>query len=296
MTPHPVCMLFPNMEPDDYAELKIDISEHGVRVPALTFDGQIIDGRHRWRACAELGIDCPTKEWKPKGPDDSMVEFVVSLNLHRRPITQSQRATISVEMLPLLEEEAKGRQRQAGGKKTPLKSRKALGADLPQAQRAPRSRDVAAKATGASARSVQDAKALKKKDPEAFKEVQAGKTTLNAAKKRTKCPPRPPTIKDGLEKQATGAVLAALEQRERFTAIANAIQKQINDVEKLASESLGAFLSVQRIQTDLRNAKKAVMFAMPYANCPRCKSGCDACRKQGWITKDIYNALPPEFK
>jgi hypothetical protein len=88
---------------------------------------KIIDGRNRYRACRELGIEPKIQIWDGKG---SLVEFVVSLNLHRRHLDSGQRAAVAVEILPLLEAEAKERQRAAGG------DRKAVEAAVTEAGRA----------------------------------------------------------------------------------------------------------------------------------------------------------------
>lgn len=54
---HPVAELLPNMSTEEYEGLKASIREHGQEVPILLLHGQIIDGRHRYLACQELGID-----------------------------------------------------------------------------------------------------------------------------------------------------------------------------------------------------------------------------------------------
>ena len=53
---HPVAKLFPRMPEDEFEGLCADIKEHGVRQPILVHEGEILDGRHRWKACEQLGI------------------------------------------------------------------------------------------------------------------------------------------------------------------------------------------------------------------------------------------------
>jgi hypothetical protein len=123
---HQVANLFPLMEGEEFEKLKADIAAHGQREPIWVrrepipnstmheYTLKIIDGRNRYRACRELGIEPKTQEWDGNG---SLVQFVVSLNLHRRHLDSGQRATVGAAMLPLLRAEAKQRQRAAGGDK-----------------------------------------------------------------------------------------------------------------------------------------------------------------------------------
>src|SRR5262249_9059568 len=47
----PVTELFPPLEGPEYESFKDDIRAHGQLVPIWVHDGQIIDGRNRYRAC-----------------------------------------------------------------------------------------------------------------------------------------------------------------------------------------------------------------------------------------------------
>jgi ParB-like chromosome segregation protein Spo0J len=105
---HPVAGLFPLLEGPEYEALKADILTHGLHVPVVTFQGQIIDGRNRYRACRDLGVDPKLHEWEGQG---SLVAFVLGLNQHRRHLTESQRAMVAAKAKPLFEEEARQRMR-----------------------------------------------------------------------------------------------------------------------------------------------------------------------------------------
>ena len=81
---HPAANLFPLMEESALGELAADIAAYGLREPIWRHrDGRIIDGRNRWLACAKVGVTCHALTYE--GDDASIVPFVVSRNLHRRP-------------------------------------------------------------------------------------------------------------------------------------------------------------------------------------------------------------------
>lgn len=93
----PVADIFPPMTTEQYAALKNDIALCGLREPAWLWQGRIIDGRHRARACEELGIELRTQEYTGDDP----IKFVVSLNLHRRHLDESQRAMVAANIANL---------------------------------------------------------------------------------------------------------------------------------------------------------------------------------------------------
>ncbi|WP_434107666.1 ParB/RepB/Spo0J family partition protein [Paraburkholderia caffeinilytica] len=87
---HPLCALFPRLAPVDFDVLRTDIAAHGLRQPIVTFDGMILDGGNRYRACIEAGIEPVTM---PLGDDDPLA-YVLSANLRRRHLSPGQQATI----------------------------------------------------------------------------------------------------------------------------------------------------------------------------------------------------------
>jgi hypothetical protein len=86
---HPLSAAFPSMSDDDFAALVADIEANGQRDPVVLFEGMVIDGWHRTRACDQLAQPLLTIELQA-GIDP--VAFVLSRNLHRRHLTASQRA------------------------------------------------------------------------------------------------------------------------------------------------------------------------------------------------------------
>src|SRR6266571_3153231 len=104
---HEVASIFPMMGDEEYKALVDNIRTKGLLEPIWIYQGKIIDGRNRYNACLETGVEPRFREWNG---NDSLVEFVVSLNFHRRHLTSSQRAMIALEIEERLAVEAKERQ------------------------------------------------------------------------------------------------------------------------------------------------------------------------------------------
>jgi N6-adenosine-specific RNA methylase IME4 len=170
---HDVCDIFPMMEGEEFDALVVDIGGYGQREPIWTYQGKIIDGRNRYKACSLLGIEPQYKEWSGEG---SLVGLVISLNLKRRHLTGSQKAACAVEIEKQFAEET--RKRQAHGMTAPGKT---LVERFPEAIE--RARDEAGKILGVSGRYVSDAKTLKERAPAIFAQVQSGEKTIPQAKK-----------------------------------------------------------------------------------------------------------------
>ena len=88
MERHPLSAAFPDMDHEDFEELLSSIKAHGQREPITVFEGQVLDGWHRYRACKELDISPMTTEFDGDDP----VAFVIDLNLQRRHLSPSQKA------------------------------------------------------------------------------------------------------------------------------------------------------------------------------------------------------------
>ncbi len=111
---HPAANLFPMMGDKEYRELVADIKANGLRQSVMMVGetretALIIDGRNRAKALAELGLDL-NDHADVMAPDDipDPVEFVLSLNLHRRHLTESQRAMVASSVAGLRDGVNKG--------------------------------------------------------------------------------------------------------------------------------------------------------------------------------------------
>ena len=116
---HPLARAIPKMSEQEFLHLGEDIKQHGVQVPIVPFDGQVLDGRHRVAVAAALRV--PVRIDQLDGDEAAARDHVVSLNLQRRNLNIPQRA-LFVHQLFLLqaEAEAKVRDREVG----------AIGADI----------------------------------------------------------------------------------------------------------------------------------------------------------------------
>ncbi len=174
LKPHPLTTLFPAMAGAEYQRLKEDIRRHGLREPILTHRGAIVDGRQRYRACRDLGIEARTREWDGTG---SFLDLIVSLNLYRRHLSESQRAIIAARLADLYaarEGEARGRRT----KSADLRS-------LPQGKRTVR----AAQAMRVGARTVELARrVLRSGSTELIGAVERDELAVTLAAEATRLP------------------------------------------------------------------------------------------------------------
>lgn len=92
---HPLADAFPLIEGPEFDELVKDIADNGLISPIVMYEGKILDGRNRWRACQELKIAHTEKQFTGEDP----AAFVWSSNAVRRQLTASQKAMAATKLV-----------------------------------------------------------------------------------------------------------------------------------------------------------------------------------------------------
>ena len=114
---HRAANWLPELPPSEYAELKADIQARGQLEPILVKDNHIIDGRHRYKVCRELGIFPSIVEC-----DGDIIAEILSRNILRRHLTSDQRAALVAKLRRgKLKSDAQARMK-SGVANPPLKS------------------------------------------------------------------------------------------------------------------------------------------------------------------------------
>lgn len=94
---HPYAEIFPLMEGKEFDELVEDIREKGLMFPIIRYNGQILDGRNRYRACLKAGAQLKFADY----PGNDPLNVVITANLKRRHLNESQRALAASKIATL---------------------------------------------------------------------------------------------------------------------------------------------------------------------------------------------------
>jgi ParB-like chromosome segregation protein Spo0J len=174
-------MLFPELPPADYEALKEDIRQHGVKVPILVHGGQILDGRHRYRACRELNVRCLVVEWNGHDP---WLE-VQSRNLVRRHLAKDQVYAIrklAAQQFPELAAPIEAERAQARARKAQAKGQPRGQKALTRSQdRYSESADLIGKQIGVSGTTVKRVDRVAREAPDLLPKVAAGEMSVKQA-------------------------------------------------------------------------------------------------------------------
>lgn len=92
----PSCAAFPPMQHDEFIALRASIERNGQHEPILVWGNRIVDGRHRLRACQELGIE-PTFK-RLTGDYQQAVSMAFAANVNRRQLGTGQLALLGAQL------------------------------------------------------------------------------------------------------------------------------------------------------------------------------------------------------
>src|ERR1043166_6151341 len=199
---HELANIFPLIEGGEFDALVADIREHGVREKGKLLDGSILDGRNRYRAAKVAGRDMGFELFDPAQDGDPLA-YVLSKNLARRHLNESQRAMVAARLAQLRQghraslavpEPMPGREkplvRDVGQANRHLKTEGYLPDDHAPANLPVVTQVDASKAMNVSERSLRTAKAvLEAGTPELMAAVDRGKLAVHAAAPAAKLAP-----------------------------------------------------------------------------------------------------------
>lgn len=309
---HPLSAAFPAMTDADFAALRSDIEKHGQRDRIKLFEGQVLDGWHRYRACDDLGLEPKTCELQP-GIDP--VAFVLSRNLHRRHLDPGQRATVVAA---------------ATNWKEPHREKKA--ATLHPSAPAKRSVGEMAALASVSERTMQHAKALVATgDTEKIEAVKSGKTSVTKAlQDKGLLPERKKNLADktsitpySTQGFAGGAdpvpAVAVVDRMGYPIPVAvrplwsrggevveilehiSAARSKLRSDDPATPDPLYSDITANTVLSRLDDAYNSLKQCVPYAVCTNCQGQepgtCRLCRGRGFIGLHAWKTVvPPEIQ
>lgn len=166
---HPLADIFPKFDTSELQGLAADIKANGLKTPITLYEGKILDGRNRYAACKLAEVAPKYQEYTGTTP----LQHIISLNLHRRHLSVSQRAAIAAKVANIkIGEVGKGHGR----------------TDAPIGAPEKISEYEAAKLLNVSRRTVQRVKRVTRKAPKKIADIETGKKTVHKALQEMKVP------------------------------------------------------------------------------------------------------------
>lgn len=175
--------LVPEMSAIEWKEFIENVKKFGIRQPiTINKDLTILDGRHRVRACKELGIE-KIAAIVNEMDEQQAIEYVRDTAIERRTLSVEQRLDIIFkcdDLMKSLVGDAKKRKAKGYEKRRNNKA-SILGTGVPEISESKRASAVIGDMVGASYRTVDRLKKVRKESPELYEEVIKGDKAITAA-------------------------------------------------------------------------------------------------------------------
>src|ERR1035437_10034002 len=189
--------ILPEMSEDEFRRLKndIQINKYDPKYPIYLYNGDILDGWNRQRACDELNITPPYKDFE--GTDAEAWDFVMR-SINRRNLTSEQYACIAILAKPIIKAiqdqvEKERRAKQAETQKITKGDEAMVKKIAPQIKNIMRKKDntkltksKVAKIFKTNRTYINEVAKIKEDNPEAFEQIKNGEKTIADLKKEEK--------------------------------------------------------------------------------------------------------------
>lgn len=301
MQQHPMSKLFPPLSAQEFSFLVEDLKNRGLLTPITLFEEKVLDGWNRLLACKEAEVEPRFRPYTGADP----LGFVLSANLHRRHLSESQRAMLAAKIkafaparyvpVPAAKNEAENGGVQICTQETPLANQRLTTKNQ-------KTEEIAG-ALAVSPRLVKSAqKILREGTPADVAEIEAGTKTVSAAAKGLE-KPKDAEIKDKLGKVVPAPIVALWRRSEEAS---RDLSSKIVSVERTVRAGIkeGNPVFAEVSQTTLASLKRlvtALSVLEPFAVCPTCHGElveeCAACKHRGFVSKFFYDhCVPSDLK
>lgn len=298
LTQHPVGALLPALSEAKFVALKKSIDMIGQQVPGAVYDGQVLLGWHRYRACCDLGLDWSHTEVDldpHRGETEQLAEIVFAeQDLRRDQMSSDARAMRAAKLMSMLEVE------QAARKRAALEGDTATLEEIPEG----RSVDRAASAMQVSSSRVRRARELASESPDLAQQVEAGTMRLAEAERVNRLqhggdatPESAASIPSTFTEDVHGQPIPerlrdVFEQDAAFgEAVVVAVNSMRHHLSKWENSPAGA-MAQGEVGNYLSKLSSAFNHYRPYAVCPKCKgAGCKFCANRGWINRSVWDQM-----
>jgi N6-adenosine-specific RNA methylase IME4 len=180
---HPIAAVFPPMSDAEYETLQQDILERGLQDPILLYEGKILDGKARHRACKKLDIAPQVVEWE--GDQNTLAAWLQAKggNLVRRHLSAERRAAVLLRSAEVFPEVQQTVQAIVGA----AELRKQLGMKAAkQGDAGGEAADIIGRIVGVSGSTVKRVRRVQDEHPDLLQDLAEGKTTCSKVLKAEK--------------------------------------------------------------------------------------------------------------